>query len=176
MEKVVFFDRDGVINVEKNYLFKIEDFEFIDKEFQTFKYLQDLGYKLVIITNQSGIDRGKYTHDDFRVLNEWMIEQFQAHGITIDGVYYCPHHPDFSGDCICRKPKIGMIKEAANTLEIDFHNSWLVGDKDSDIQTAINAHIPNTIQVRSGHTFEKEKSKALYIIDSIKDIPNIIKQ
>ena len=176
MDKVVFFDRDGVINVEKNYLYKIEEFEFIDSEFSSFQYLKKLGYKFVIITNQSGIDRGKYTVEDFNILTTWMLEQFKEHGITIEAVNYCPHHPDFSGDCECRKPKIGMIKQAEEVLEIDYANSWLIGDKNSDIEAAKNANISNTIQVRSGHSFDDKTSKAKFIIDSINDIPNIIKQ
>ena len=176
MDKVVFFDRDGVINVEKNYLHKIEDFEFIDSQFTSFHYLKNLGYKFVIITNQSGIDRGKYTVEDFNLLTDWMLSCFKEHGITIEAVNYCPHHPDFSGDCACRKPKIGMIKQAESVLNIDYKNSWLVGDKDSDIGAAQNANIPNTIQVRSGHSFDEKTSKAKYIIDSIKDIAKIIKE
>ena len=176
MDKVVFFDRDGVINVEKNYLHKIEDFEFIDKYFTSFIYLKKLGYKFVIITNQSGIDRGKYTVEDFNLLTDWMLKQFQQHGIKIESVNYCPHHPAFSGDCECRKPKIGMIKQVEAILNIDYQNSWLVGDKDSDIEAAYNANITNTIQVKSGHSFNEKTSKAKFIIDSIKDIPNIIKE
>ena len=176
MDKVVFFDRDGVINIEKNYLHKIEDFEFIDSSFRSFKHLKNLGYKFVIITNQSGIDREKYTVEDFNILTKWMLEKFSEHGIKIEAVNYCPHHPDFSGDCKCRKPKIEMIKQAESILEIDYENSWLVGDKGSDIGAAMNANIPNTIQVRSGHSFDEQTSKAKFIIDSIKDIPNIIKE
>jgi len=176
MDKVVFFDRDGVINVEKHYLYKIEEFEFIDKEFSSFKYLKNLGYKFVIITNQSGIDRGKYTVDDFNLLTNWMLERFKEYAIEIKAVNYCPHHPDFSGNCECRKPKIGMIKQAEAVLDIDYENSWLIGDKDSDIKAAFNANIPNTIQVRSGHSFNEKTSKAKFIIDSIKDIPSIIKE
>lgn len=176
MDKIVFFDRDGVINKEVNYLHTIKDFEFIDKEFLSFKHLKNLGYKFVVITNQSGIGRGKYTKEDFNILNDWMIDQFKKYDIIIEAVYYCPHHPDFTGDCECRKPNIGMIKSASKILDIDYNNSWLVGDKDSDIKTAINAGIKNTIQVRSGHSFDELRSKADYIIDSIIDIPSIIKQ
>ncbi len=174
MDKVIFFDRDGVLNIEKNYLHKIEEFEFIDKDFSSFKYLKTLGYKFVIITNQSGIGRGKYTQKDFDILTKWMITQFENHDITIEGVYFCPHTPDEG--CRCRKPGIGMIQQAAETLDIDYQNSWFIGDKNSDIQTAINVDIPNTIQVRSGHSFDEQKSQAKFIIDSIKDIPNIIQQ
>jgi len=172
-QKVVFLDRDGVINKEKNYLYRIEDFEFIDGVFESLAYLQNLGYKLIIITNQSGIKRGYYTKKDFDILTKWMIQQFVYHNIEISKVFYCPHTPN--DNCTCRKPKIGMIKDAQKLFDIDLSNSWLIGDKASDIQTAINAQIPNTIQVCSGHIFDTTTSKAKYILKSIKDIPNIIK-
>ncbi len=173
MQKIVFLDRDGVINIEKDYLYKIDDFEFIDGVFSSLEYLQKLGYKFVIITNQSGIGRGYYNFEQYNILTKWMKKQFKEKGIDILEVYCCPHAPD--ENCTCRKPNIGMIEQTSKIIDIDYENSWLVGDKSSDIQTAINANIKNTIQVRSGHKFEDENSKADYIVDSIKDIPNIIK-
>ena len=173
MDKVVFLDRDGVINIEKNYLYKIEDFEFINGVFSSLTYLQNLGYKFIIITNQSGIGRGYYTIEQYNKLTIWMKEQFKLNGINISGVFCCPHSPN--ENCNCRKPKIDMIIQASKILDIDYKNSWLIGDKDSDIQTAYNANIPNTIQVETGHNFDKEKSSATYVINSIKDIPTIIK-
>jgi len=173
MDKVVFLDRDGVINVEKNYLYKIEEFEFIDGVFESLKYLQTLGYKLVIITNQSGISRGYYTKEQYEELTFWIKEQFEKNDIQITEIFCCPHGP--KDNCNCRKPKIGMIEKAADILDIDFENSWIVGDKDSDIQTGLNANISNTIQVKSGHNFDEKESKALYVINSIKQIPSIIK-
>ncbi|MCD4758876.1 MAG: D-glycero-beta-D-manno-heptose 1,7-bisphosphate 7-phosphatase [Arcobacteraceae bacterium] len=174
MDKVVFLDRDGVINIEKDYLYKIEDFEFIDGVFSSLQYLQTLGFKFIIITNQSGIGRGYYTLEQYNILTLWMKEQFKQQGIDIVEVYCCPHAPD--KNCSCRKPNIGMIEQASKILNIDYKNSWLIGDKSSDIQTAINANIKNTIQVRSGHKFDENNSKADYIVDSMKDIPNIIKE
>lgn len=162
-----------MINVEKDYLYKISDFEFIEGVFETFNYLQNLGYKLVIITNQSGIGRGYYTKEDFDKLTKWMLKQFEEKDIKIEGVFLCPHAPNDS--CRCRKPETGMIDQAKGLFEIDLENSWLIGDKNSDIQTALNANIPNTVQVRTGHSFDEFGSKAKYILDSIKDIPKIIK-
>ena len=174
MDKVVFLDRDGVINIEKDYLYQIEDFEFIDGVFSSLQYLQTLGFKFVIITNQSGIGRGYYSLEQYNTLTFWMKEQFKQQGIDIVEVYCCPHAPD--ENCSCRKPNIGMIEQASKILNIDYKNSWLIGDKSSDIQTAINANIKNTIQVRSGHKVDENNSKADYIVDSMKDIPNIIKE
>ena len=173
MDKVVFIDRDGVINVEKNYLHKIEDFEFIEGVFNALGYLQNLGYKLVIITNQSGIGRGYYTQEQYDILTQWLKQEFLKNHIFISEIYCCPHAPD--DGCDCRKPKIGMINQASEILDIDYKNSWIIGDKDSDIQTGINANIPNTIQVKSGHKFDEKESKALFVVNSIKDVLNIIK-
>lgn len=173
MQKVVFLDRDGVINVEKNYLHSIEEFEFIDGVFESLSHLQTLGYKLVIITNQSGIGRGYYTQEQYELLTNWMKKKFENKNIFISEVFCCPHAPD--DGCDCRKPKIGMIKQAAKIIDIDYTNSWLIGDKNSDILTADNANIPNTIQVQSGHKFNKNESKATHIVNSIQDIITIIK-
>ena len=143
MEKVVFLDRDGVINIEKNYLYKIEDFEFIDGVFKALSYLQNLGYKLIIITNQSGIGRGYYTKEQYDELTIWMVKQFKLNHIEISSVFCCPHSP--TDDCECRKPKIGMITQATEIIDIDYKNSWLIGDKESDIQAGLNAKVGTNI-------------------------------
>ena len=172
-QKALFLDRDGVINIEKNYLYKIEDFEFVDGVFEALLYAQSLGYKIFIITNQSGINRGYYSDDDFHILTNWMIDSFKEHHIDILDIQYCPHTPD--ENCNCRKPKTGMIDNILTHYNIDLEKSWLIGDKFSDIQCAKNANIKNTIQVRSGHTFDK--SEADFIIDKLdkNSIVNIIK-
>ncbi len=171
--KAIFLDRDGVINIEKNYLYKIEDFEFIDGVFESLKYLQSKGYQLFIITNQSGIGRGYYTQDDFDKLTTWMLIQFKNNGIKISQVELCPHTPD--ANCNCRKPKTGMIDNILNNHNINLDESWLIGDKSSDILCAKNTNIKNTIQVQSGHNFAQKDSLADFVIPSIKNISLIIK-
>jgi len=163
--KAIFLDRDGVINIEKNYLYKIEDFEFIDGVFDSLRYIQSKGYKLFIITNQSGINRGYYSVDDFNKLTNWMLKQFEQNNIIISQVEYCPHIP--SDNCDCRKPKTKMIDNILKNYNIDLNNSWLIGDKDSDILCAKSANIKNTIQVKSGHNFEN--SQANFILNSLGD-------
>ena len=170
--KAIFLDRDGVINVEKNYLYKIKDFEFVAGTFDTLKKLQTQGYKLFIITNQSGVGRGYYTLEDFNKLTAWMINEFDKRDITISQIELCPHAPN--EDCTCRKPKTGMIDNILKNHNIDLENSWLIGDKSSDIECAKNANIKNTIQVKSGHKFKEIDSIADYICDSIKDLAQII--
>ena len=136
--------------------------------------MQNLNYKLFIITNQSGIAREYYSIEDFNILTKWMVNEFKKEGIIISSVQLCPHGP--KDDCLCRKPKTLMIDNILKTFNIDLENSWLIGDKNSDISCAINAKIKNTIQVKSGHEFNENDSLANIVCDSIKDIKDIIKE
>ena len=169
--KTIFLDRDGVINKEKNYTYKIEDFEFINGVFETCKHLVNLGYTLIVITNQSGISRGIYSENDYQIVTNWMINQFYLNEISILDVYYCPHSP--RSNCMCRKPKPGMLSDAKKKYDINMSESWLIGDKESDIIAANNAGIVNTILVRSGHEIQEKSSKAKFFIDSINSSKNI---
>lgn len=139
MQKALFLDRDGVINVEKDYLYKIKDFEFIDGIFSLCHHYISLGYLIIVVTNQSGIARGYYTEEDFSIITKWMIEEFAKESITISKVYHCPHHPEISGECSCRKPKSGMLLQAQKDFNIDLKNSIIIGDKERDITAGVNA-------------------------------------
>ena len=171
-QKVVFLDRDGVINKEVGYLHKSEDFEFIDGVFTACKHFQAQGYKLIIVTNQSGIARGYYQKEDFHKLTQWMLVQFGNQGIDILDVFFCPHGPESS--CTCRKPKPGMLLEARDKFNIDMKNSWMIGDKEADISAANAAGISSTILVKSGHQVDEVNSSAKFILKSIKDSIQII--
>ena len=164
-KKAIFLDRDGVINKEVNYLYKIKDFEFIDGVFESCQHFQKLGYEILVVTNQSGISRGFYSDKDYLALNMWMLRQFNDNNIKILGTFYCPHGP--KQVCECRKPKSGMFLQANKNHNIDMKNSWMIGDKETDIQAANSAGILNTILVRSGHKIIESSSKADFIIDSI---------
>ena len=143
LQKALFLDRDGIINVDHGYVSKIEDFEFSKGIFKITKLFQEAGYRLFVITNQSGIGRGYYTEADFQILTEWMIRKFAERGIVIDELFYCPHTPkEF---CRCRKPNIGMIEACLSKYPISLKESWMIGDKESDIELAHNAGIENTI-------------------------------
>jgi D-glycero-D-manno-heptose 1,7-bisphosphate phosphatase len=142
-QKAFFLDRDGVINVDHGYVFRIEDFEFIKSVFPVLRLLAEKGYKLVVVTNQSGIGRGYYTEDDFRKLNEWMIQKFAEQNVEIEAVYSCPHAPEEK--CLCRKPEPGMFLQAIREYDIDPSRSWMLGDKDTDMAAAENAGIPNRV-------------------------------
>lgn len=137
MRRAVFLDRDGTINAEKGYLYKIEDFEFLPGAIAGLKKLKDAGYQLIIITNQSGIARGYYTEAAYQKLNGWMLKELGKAGIFIDGIYFCPHHPKaviekYRMDCPCRKPKLGMFEKAIREHDIDVAKSYAVGDKIRD--------------------------------------------
>ena len=162
----LFLDRDGVVNVEKNYLHKIEDFEFIEGIFELCKKYQDLGFLIVIVTNQSGIARGYYSEEDFELLSRWMLDVFERENIQITALYHCPHHPDISGACSCRKPEPGMLLEAAKAYDIDLKHSLLVGDSERDITAAHRAGVMET------YLFSKEAqgSEATRIIRSLKEL------
>jgi len=168
VSSALFLDRDGVINVEKEYLYKKKDFEFIDGIFELCYFYQNLGYKIVVVTNQSGIARGYYSEEDFRALSLWMQEKFSDKNITIDAIYHCPHHPKISGECSCRKPKAGMILDAKKDLGLDLENSIIVGDKERDIEAGINAGLSFTYLF--DETDNVNISKATKIINRLEEI------
>ena len=170
--KTIFLDRDGVINKEINYLHKIDDFEFIDGIFDACLYFQSLGYKIIIITNQSGISRGYYTENDYQKVTQWMLNQFKYMSINILDIFHCPHGPDST--CDCRKPKPGMFLKAKAKHNTDMEKSWMIGDKERDTIAANSAGIDNTILVRSGHRIDESNSNAKIIINSIRQAKQII--
>jgi len=147
--KALFLDRDGTINIEKNYVYKIEDFEFIEGVFELIKSYQDQGFLVFVITNQAGIARGFYTENDYSILTKWMQEQFELEGIQITKVYHCPHHPKITGECSFRKPNPGMILQAIDEFNIDPANSVLIGDKKSDILAGENAGIGENLYIQN---------------------------
>jgi len=169
-KKVIFLDRDGIVNKDTNYLYKISDFQFTLGIIDACLYLLRLDYHLIIITNQSGIARGYYNTEDYINLTKWMLEQFNKQGVKILDVFYCPHGPD--SNCNCRKPKPGMLIEANNKHNINFKKSWMIGDRESDILAAKSAGIEQTILITSNQ--EDRQSKATYILESITEVRSII--
>lgn len=165
--KAVFLDRDGVINVEKDYVYKIEDFEFLPGVLEGAKILCENGYALFVVTNQSGIGRGYYKAEDFERLTAHMEGEFEKAGAKITKTYHCPHAPNEA--CECRKPLAGMFLAAKKEFEIDMSASWVVGDKESDIEAAINAGVGHTILARSGHKIDETNTKADYVVDGALD-------
>ena len=169
---VIFLDRDGVINKEVGYLHKIEDFKFIDGVFDACLDFQSFSYQIIIVTNQSGIERGYYTEEDFQTVTEWMLDQFKQHNIQILDVFFCPHGPNST--CKCRKPQPGMLLEASDKYDINMEDSWIIGDKEADITAANSAGVNDTILVKSGHSVDEMNTEAKFILESIKESIQII--
>lgn len=138
MNKALFLDRDGTINVEKNYLYKIEDFEFIPEIFDICRKAEAEGYLLIVITNQSGVSRGYYNEAQMNLCNQYMINKFKEHGITITDVFCCTSINDEDFD---RKPNPGMFLKAKEKYNIDMSKSISIGDKARDIEAAQKAGV-----------------------------------
>lgn len=134
-------DRDGTINVEKGYLYKPEDWEWIPGSLQAIKGFNRLGYLVIVVTNQAGVARGFYNCDDIDRLHVYVSSLAEASGAQIDGYYYCPHHPCYGEirTCDCRKPKPGLLFKAQSDHDIDLKNSYMIGDKASDIYAGYGA-------------------------------------
>lgn len=159
--KAVFFDRDGVINVEKNYLHLESDFSFVSGAVEALKLFKGSGYAIFIITNQAGIGRGYFSEDDYFGLTQYYLSLLKEEGVEVEKVYFCPHHPVFGlerykVDCECRKPNPGMINQAVLEFGVDLSNSLLFGDKVSDIAAGRNAGVGKCFLVRSGHPLSHE--------------------
>ncbi len=132
---IVFLDRDGVINRKKEkYVKNINEFEFLPKIFEAIKIINELDFKIIIITNQSVINRNIISKEELDKIHEYMLKKFNEKSCQILKIYYCPHKPD--ENCKCRKPNTGMIIEAMEEFKINLSNSVLIGDSESDIETA----------------------------------------
>lgn len=132
--RAVFLDRDGTINVEKNYLWKIEDWEWIPGAPEAIRELNDTGFRVIVVSNQAGIAKGYYKAEDVIALHHFVSDALARIGARIDAYYFCPHHPDFGdAECTCRKPKPGMLLRAAADYKVDLQESWIIGDKLIDV-------------------------------------------
>ena len=148
----LFLDRDGVINADKDYVWRIEEFEFLPGIFDLCRVAQEMGLIPIVVTNQAGIGRGYYTEHDFRTLTEWMLAEFRARGIGIGRVYHCPYHPtagigEYRRESFDRKPNPGMILRAKDDFDLDLSRSVLVGDEDSDIEAGRAAGVAFNIKL-----------------------------
>lgn len=142
--QAVFVDRDGTLNVEKNYLYRIEDFEFIPGVPEAIRRLRQAGFLVIVVTNQSGVARGYFTLAEVDALHRHIQNELEKSGTRIDGFYVCPHHPtegvgEFRRQCDCRKGEPGLLLRAAAEHGIDLAGSWMVGDKLADVEAGERA-------------------------------------
>ncbi len=172
MNRALLLDRDGVINENGRYLCRSEDIRFLDGIFPLCHAAQEKGYRIIIVTNQSGIGRGYYTEEDFSELTRWMCGEFLEQGVTITQVYYCPYHPDkgigrYRVDSEDRKPNPGMILKARDEFDLDLQSSILIGDKDSDMEAGRRAGV-GTLLLLSGK-IAGEAGKDVHILHSLRE-------
>lgn len=176
-QRGVFLDRDGTMIEEVEYLTDVDQLKLIDGAVEAIRLLNNADYKVVMITNQSGIAKGYLTEAQLQIIHAELEKMLRKNNVSIDGIYYCPHHPDaeveaYKADCQCRKPKPGMLKQAAKDLDIDLKNSFVIGDKLSDLGAGDAAGC-RKILVRTGYGMEMEKDlpnasvQADYIADNV---------
>lgn len=173
MKRAVFLDRDGTINIEKDYLYLVEDFQFIPGAPEAISSLNQAGFMVIVVSNQSGVARGYYTEEDVDALHRHISEQLAKSGAHVDLWLYCPHHPSGKGSyslpCKCRKPMPGMLKDAANRLDINLSDSFMIGDKLVDVEAAMAAGcIPILVRTGYGASQEKQAPCGVKIYDDLK--------
>ncbi|KAA6226734.1 MULTISPECIES: D-glycero-alpha-D-manno-heptose-1,7-bisphosphate 7-phosphatase [unclassified Campylobacter] len=170
-DKALFLDRDGIINVDKHYLYKIEEVQFCQGIFELCKYFKLQNYIIIVVTNQSGINRKYYSEKDLVILHEFMRLEFEKKGIKISKFYHCPHLE--SENCECRKPAPGMIKQALKDFNINVSTSFLLGDKLSDMQAGQRAGIKNLFLINENF---KEKFDYFKIFKNLNECLDYFKK
>ncbi len=176
----LFLDRDGVVIVDKSYMFKISDLEIMPESLEALQRLtKDDTYALVLVTNQSGIARGKFTYDQFTVFQGELERRLQENGVRLDAVYICPHHPkgsapEFAIECECRKPKPGMLLQAQKDLHLDLATSWMIGDKDDDVICGDSAGT-QTVRIESAYPHD-ERIRPTHTVKNLLQFYNLLKE
>lgn len=160
-KRAVFLDRDGTINVEREYLFRPEDFHFVAGAPEAIRLFREAGFLVVVVTNQSGVGRGYYDEAAVEELHRHMDSELAMAGAAVDAYYYCPHHPTAGNgiylmECTCRKPLPGMLHQAAADLKIDLARSWMVGDKLVDVEAGQRAGCMTALVLTGYGTQEQE--------------------
>ncbi|MDX2287903.1 MAG: HAD family hydrolase [Hyphomicrobiaceae bacterium] len=175
MRQALFLDRDGIVNVDKNHVWRIEDIEFIDGVFDLGRVARSHGLEIFIITNQGGIARGKYSRADFDRLTRWMEARFQAEGCPTAATYHCPTHPDFPNPLLdashigWRKPEPGMLFAAAYDHGIDLGRSFLVGDRASDVEAGARAGVGRILLVGTAEAQPDRPVPQMDRVGSVRD-------
>ena len=175
MNKAFFIDRDGVIVVETDYLGHPDDVEIIQGTADALKAIKAGGYLAIIVSNQSGVARGYYNDDDVKAVNCRIAELLAEQGAAIDAFYHCPHHPEFSGECNCRKPEPGMLLTAAEEHQVDLTQSYMIGDKLSDVEAGRRAGCVDSVLIRTGHGIDEANSIDLTAVTVADDFATAVK-
>ena len=170
MRQACFFDRDGVIIEEADYIHDPALVRLCPFAAEAVRAMHDAGRLVIVVSNQSGIARGYFTEADLKAVDARMNELLAAEGAHVDATYYCDHHkkgiiPEYAIDCDCRKPKPGLFLRAAKDLDIDLANSFMIGDKESDLEAGINAGCKGVALVRTGHGVHQNIEKIPQAVD-----------
>ncbi|MDD5599727.1 MAG: HAD family hydrolase [Victivallaceae bacterium] len=178
--RALFLDRDGVINTEITYLYRIEDFEFIDGIFTLCRTAAERNYRIIVVTNQSGIARGYYNENDLAKLTKWMLEEFTGRGIRISAVYACPHLVNadlktYRRDCPGRKPNPGMLLRAQKDFKLDLAESIFIGDKICDMEAGLRAGIGSLLLFSDTASVPGDLRDKVRIISSLKEAEKFLK-
>jgi len=169
----VFLDRDGTINEEKDYLWRIEDFSFIPGAPEAIRRLREAGYRVIVVTNQSGVARGYFSREDVDRLHQHIQRELANVGTAVDAFYLCPHHPEkgqgeFKADCDCRKGRPGMLLQAAADHGIDLAASWMIGDKRADLEAGRAAGC-RSLLVRTGYGLAEQSKGTGELAEAVVD-------
>lgn len=162
MTKALFLDRDGIFNVDKTYTYRWEDIEWVDGIFDLIRFANENGFLVIVLTNQSGVARGKYREEDILVLHKKMSEYLAARGLRVDDWFYCCEF-----DSVRRKPRPGMMLEARDKYDIDLSQSFMVGDKPTDILEIEGPAVPKTLLLKGNYSLVGAKAE---IYENLADI------
>jgi D-glycero-D-manno-heptose 1,7-bisphosphate phosphatase len=174
LARAAFVDRDGVINEERRYVHRIEDFVLLPSAVAGLRLLAEAGFKLVIVTNQAGVARGYFDEPAVKTLHGHIRQLLQSQHVPIDAIYYCPHHPEgtvpaYAIRCDCRKPAAGMLLQAERELQLDLSRSVIIGDKECDMEAGRQAGLMLAVLVDSGHALpERARAKADLVVADLK--------
>lgn len=179
MKKIIFLDRDGTINVDREYIYQIDLFEFEKNVIPALQLLRDNGFEFIIVTNQSGIGRGYYTEADYQKFNDHVVSELKKNEIRIIKSYFSPYHPEGIGKykkaSRCRKPEPGMLEQAEKDFQIDNKKSWIIGDKWADVKCGKNFGIKSILVLRGkAGTDEKHKTEVNFVADDLLDAAKFI--
>ena len=140
MQKAIFLDRDGVINTERGFTYRLQDFVILPDLIEVLQLFQQKGFILIVVSNQSGVAKGLYKQTDVEIIHSYMLNEFTKNTISISEIYYCIHHPDVSA-CICRKPDSLFVEKALARFDIDPQKSYFIGDKERDVEAGEKAGV-----------------------------------
>lgn len=186
MKKIVFLDRDGTLNLDKGYTYKLKDYKLLEGVKKGLKKLVENGFDLIVLTSQSGIGRGMYNEEDYKKFTDHFVNDLKSDGVEVLGIYHCPHHSEYGRgkykiDCDCRKPKPGLMCCAAGVNgPFDYENSWAVGDSVRDLEMAKNFHIQiKTILIPKNYGTKfvepvEQSNFSDYQVDNFQEAVNII--